>query len=74
MRTSEPFFSPGALGTFASSSLSFVCPKAHSVSFSPQLEMLILALVESQLLLDVVEKQGGTAEPNSSDPHLGISH
>lgn len=36
--------------------------------------MLILALVESQLLLDVVEKQGGTAEPNSSDPHLGISH
>lgn len=73
MRTSDPFSSPITLHAFASSSLSFVCPKAHSVSFCPQLETLILALVESQLLLDVVEKRGGTAQPNSGDPRLGIS-
>lgn len=74
MQPSDPFSSPITAHVFDSHSLSFIHPKACSTSFCPQLKMLILALAESQLLFNVAQKWGGSAQPLGSNCHLGISH
>lgn len=58
-QTPDPFSSPITAHIFVLRSLSFICPRAHSTSFCPQLEMLILAVAESRLLLDVASSGEG---------------